>query len=51
MKRKMEELGITQREIAKKAKVTPAAISLIVNGKSKSQRIEQMIQEEIKKRQ
>lgn len=41
--------GITQKQIAKKANVSPAAVSLVVAGKSKSKRIEDLIQEESKK--
>ena len=41
--------GITQKQIAKKANVSPAAVSLVVAGKSKSKRIEEIIQEESKK--
>jgi transcriptional regulator with XRE-family HTH domain len=41
--------GITQKQIAEKAKVSPAAVSLVVAGKSKSKRIEDLIQEESKK--
>ena len=46
----MREHGIKQKTIAKIAKVSPAAVSLVVNGKSKSGRIEGIIQEEITKR-
>lgn len=41
--------GITQKKIAEKAKVSPAAVSLVVAGKSKSKRIEEIIREESKK--
>ena len=41
--------GITQKQIAEKAKVSPAAVSLVVSGKSKSKRIEELIREESKK--
>jgi predicted transcriptional regulator len=45
----MKEYGIKQKAIAKIAKVSPAAVSLVVNGKSKSGRIEGIIMEEIAK--
>ncbi|WP_027370787.1 helix-turn-helix domain-containing protein [Desulfovermiculus halophilus] len=41
--------GITQKKIAEKAKVSPAAVSLVVAGKSKSQRIEDIIRKETEK--
>ncbi|MFO7803456.1 MAG: hypothetical protein R6V55_14290 [Desulfovermiculus sp.] len=41
--------GITQKKIAEKAKVSPAAVSLIVAGKSKSKRIEDTIRTEVEK--
>ncbi|MDZ7761500.1 MAG: hypothetical protein U5L00_14755 [Desulfovermiculus sp.] len=41
--------GITQMKIAQKAKVSPAAVSLVVAGKSKSKRIEDLIREEVEK--
>ena len=46
----MREYGIKQKTIAKIAKVSPAAVSLVVNGKSKSSRIEGIILEEINKK-
>ncbi|MDZ7759071.1 MAG: hypothetical protein U5L00_02280 [Desulfovermiculus sp.] len=46
----MREYGIKQKSIAKIAKVSPAAVSLVVNGKSKSGRIEGIILEEITKK-
>ena len=46
----MREFGIKQKSIAKIAKVSPAAVSLVVNGKSKSGRIEGIIMEEITKK-
>lgn len=46
----MREYGIKQKSIAKIAKVSPAAVSLVVNGKSKSGRIEGIIMEEITKK-
>jgi predicted transcriptional regulator len=46
----MREYGIKQKSIAKIAKVSPAAVSLVVNGKSKSARIEDIIKEEIAKK-
>lgn len=46
----MREYGIKQKSIAKIAKVSPAAVSLVVNGKSKSGRIESIIMEEITKK-
>jgi transcriptional regulator with XRE-family HTH domain len=42
----LAQAGITQKKIAEKAKVSPAAISLIVAGKSKSKRIEDLIRKE-----
>ena len=45
----LAKAGITQKMIAEKAKVSPAAVSLIVAGKSKSKRIEDMIREETEK--
>jgi transcriptional regulator with XRE-family HTH domain len=45
----LSKAGITQKQIAKKANVSPAAVSLIVAGKSKSKRIEEIIREESKK--
>jgi transcriptional regulator with XRE-family HTH domain len=42
----LAKAGITQKKIAEKAKVSPAAISLIVAGKSKSKRIEDLIRKE-----
>ena len=45
----LQQSGITQKHIAKKAKVSPAAVSLIVSGKSKSQRIEDIIRKETAK--
>jgi predicted transcriptional regulator len=45
----LAKAGITQRKIAEKAKVSPAAVSLVVAGKSKSKRIEDLIQEEAEK--
>ncbi|MBS3780511.1 MAG: helix-turn-helix transcriptional regulator [Desulfovermiculus sp.] len=45
----LAKAGITQKKIAEKAKVSPAAVSLIVAGKSKSKRIEDMIREETEK--
>jgi predicted transcriptional regulator len=41
--------GITQKKIAEKAKVSPAAVSLVVAGKSKSQRIADIIRKETEK--
>ena len=41
--------GLTQKHIAQKAKCSPAAVSLIVAGKSKSKRIEGIIREEVDK--
>ena len=43
------QAGLTQKFIAQKADVSPAAISLITRGKSKSKRIEALIQEEAAK--
>ena len=45
----MAKAGITQKKIAEKAKVSPAAVSLVVAGKSKSKRIEDLIQAEVEK--
>ena len=45
----LAKAGITQKKIAEKAKVSPAAVSLIVAGKSKSKRIEDIIREEVDK--
>ena len=45
----MAKAAIKQKYIAQKAKVSPAAVSLIVAGKSKSKRIEDLIREEVKK--
>jgi len=45
----LREAVLTQRHIAQKANVSPAAVSLIVNGKSKSKRIEDLIKEEAAK--
>ena len=45
----LTKAGITQKKIAEKAKVSPSAVSLIVAGKSKSKRIEEIIRAEVKK--
>lgn len=45
----LAKAGITQKKIAEKAKVSPAAVSLIVAGKSKSKRIEDLIRTEVEK--
>ena len=45
----LQEAGLTQKHIAKKANCSPAAVSLIVHGKSKSQRIENIIRKEAAK--
>ncbi|MFO7803074.1 MAG: helix-turn-helix transcriptional regulator [Desulfovermiculus sp.] len=45
----LTKAGITQKKIAEKAKVSPAAVSLIVAGKSKSKRIEDIIRAEVEK--
>ncbi|MFP4429586.1 MAG: helix-turn-helix domain-containing protein, partial [Desulfovermiculus sp.] len=45
----LSKAGITQKKIAEKAKVSPAAVSLIVAGKSKSKRIEDIIRAEAEK--
>ncbi len=45
----LQEAGLTQKYIAQKANVSPAAVSLIVSGKSKSKRIEDIIREEVAK--
>ena len=49
LKELMQQAGIKQNDIAKKAKVSPAAVSLIANGKSKSMRIENLIRQEAEK--
>ena len=38
-------LGITQRDIAKKAGVTPAAVSTIIHGRGRSYNVEKVITE------
>lgn len=48
---RLKKAGIKQAEIAKKAKVSPAAISLVLRGKSKSARIESISEELLKKKQ
>jgi predicted transcriptional regulator len=45
----LQEAGLTQKYIAQKANVSPAAVSLIVSGKSKSKRIEDFIKKEVAK--
>jgi transcriptional regulator with XRE-family HTH domain len=45
----LQEAGLTQKYIAQKANVSPAAVSLIVSGKSKSKRIVDIIKEEATK--
>ena len=45
----LKKTRITQKKIAEKAKVSPAAISLIMADKSKSKRIEDLIRLEVKK--
>ena len=45
----LDKAGITQKKIAEKANVSPAAVSLVVAGKSKSKRIEDLIREEVEK--
>jgi uncharacterized protein YbcC (UPF0753/DUF2309 family) len=50
LKKKMKKYDIKQNEIARKANVSAAAISLVVSGKSKSKRIIALIQEEIDKK-
>ena len=45
----LAKAGITQKKIAEKAKASPAAVSLIVAGKSKSKRIEDIIRAEVEK--
>ena len=45
----LDKAGITQKKIAEMAKVSPAAVSLIVAGKSKSKRIEDLIRTEAEK--
>ena len=42
----LQKSGLTQKYIAQKANVSPAAVSLIVSGKSKSKRIEEIIRRE-----
>ncbi|MDZ7760338.1 MAG: helix-turn-helix transcriptional regulator [Desulfovermiculus sp.] len=45
----LQQAGLTQKQIAQKANVSPAAVSLIVSGKSKSKRIEDIIKKEAAK--
>lgn len=45
----LQQAGLTQKKIAQKANVSPAAVSLIVSGKSKSKRIEEIIRNEASK--
>ena len=45
----LQQAGLTQKKIAQKANVSPAAVSLIVSGKSKSKRIEEIIKTEASK--
>ncbi len=45
----LSKAGITQKKIAKKAKVSPAAVSLVVAGKSRSQRVEEIIRNKVEK--
>ena len=45
----LKQAGLTQKFIAQKANVSPAAVSLISRGKSKSKRIEDLIKEEAAK--
>jgi predicted transcriptional regulator len=47
---KMKEAGVKQSDIAKKANVSPAAVSLVSRGLSASKRITELIEEEIKKK-
>ncbi|MFW5872137.1 MAG: hypothetical protein ACOCUT_03435 [bacterium] len=47
---RMKEAGVKQADIAKKANVSPAAVSLVSRGLSVSKRITELIEEEIKKR-
>ncbi|MFW5970485.1 MAG: helix-turn-helix domain-containing protein [Desulfovermiculus sp.] len=51
LKQLMEKAGLKQVDIAKKAKCSPAAVSLVVNGKSVSARIDQIIRDECKEAQ
>jgi transcriptional regulator with XRE-family HTH domain len=48
LRRLMEEAGLKQRDIARKAKCSPAAVSLVANGRSVSARIEKVIRDECK---
>lgn len=47
LKRMLFEAGIKQKHIAKKANVSPAAVSLVVNGKSTSKWITDVIHKEV----
>jgi transcriptional regulator with XRE-family HTH domain len=49
LKQLIEKAGLKQKDIAKKARCSPVAVSLVVNGKSVSARIEQIIREEAEK--
>lgn len=46
---RVKKAGVKQGQIAKKAKVTPAAVSLVLRGKSTSARIVDIAEELIKK--
>lgn len=47
---RMKQAGVKQKDIAKKANVSPAAVSLVSRGLSVSKRLTDMIEEEIKKK-
>lgn len=47
---RMREAGVKQIDIARKANVSPAAISLVSRGLSTSKRITDLIEEEIKRK-
>lgn len=48
MKQYMDSFNIKQNDIAKKADCSPAAVSLVLNGKSRSKRICDIIETTIK---
>lgn len=49
VKRLLKQAGLTQRYIAQKAQVSCAVVSMTVNGRSKSKRIEEIIRQEAEK--
>ena len=46
---RVKKVGVKQGQIAKKSKVTPASVSLVLRGKSTSARIVDIAEELIKK--